>query len=139
MSNRVNVEIDSIHSRAICKEIGERLRISLSRESPELPHACERNWISYENRKHPTRRRLCLQSSVLATNSKLRRRTDWFSGLSDGLVGNGLDTIQVVGQFAHPLARRVGVGALGRLLKGGADVSDDLESKGAPGTPHLVP
>ena len=37
MSNRVNVEIDSIHSRAICKEIGERLRISLSRESPELP------------------------------------------------------------------------------------------------------
>ena len=36
MSNRVNVEIDSIHSRAICKEIGERLRISLSRESPEL-------------------------------------------------------------------------------------------------------
>ena len=37
MSNRVNVEIDSIHSRAICKEIGERLGISLSRESPELP------------------------------------------------------------------------------------------------------
>jgi hypothetical protein len=37
MSNRVNVEIDSIHSRAICKEIGERLRISLSREPPELP------------------------------------------------------------------------------------------------------
>ena len=36
MSNRVNVEIDSIHSRAICKEIGERLRISLSREPPEL-------------------------------------------------------------------------------------------------------
>ena len=37
MSNRVKVEIDSIHSRALCKEIGERLRISLSRESPELP------------------------------------------------------------------------------------------------------
>jgi hypothetical protein len=37
MSNRVNVEIDSIHSRTICKEIGERLRISLWRESPELP------------------------------------------------------------------------------------------------------
>jgi hypothetical protein len=37
MSNRVNVEIDSIHSRAIRKEIGERLGISLSQESPELP------------------------------------------------------------------------------------------------------
>jgi hypothetical protein len=40
---------------------------------------------------------LSLQSSVLATNSKLRRRTDWFSGLSDGLIGNALDTIQVAG------------------------------------------
>jgi hypothetical protein len=64
---------------------------------------------------------------------------DWFSGLSDGLVGNGFDTIQVAGQFAHPLARRVGVGALGRLLQGGADVSDGLESIAAPGALHAVP
>ena len=49
------------------------------------------------------------------------------------------NSIQVVGQFAHPFARRVGVGALGRLLKVGADVSDGLESKGAPGALHLVP
>jgi hypothetical protein len=45
-------------------------------------------------------------------------------GLSDGLIGNGLDTIQVVEQFAHPLARLVGVGALGRLLKGGSNVGN---------------
>jgi hypothetical protein len=57
----------------------------------------------------------------------------------EGLIGNDLDTIQVAGQFFHPLARRVGVGALGRLLKFGADVGDGLEPKGAPGAPHLVP
>jgi hypothetical protein len=35
MWNR-NVEIDRTHIRAICNEIGERLRISLSGETPEL-------------------------------------------------------------------------------------------------------
>src|SRR5471032_3264325 len=60
-------------------------------------------------------------------------------GSSDWLVGNALDTIQIVGQFSHPLARHIVVGALGRLLKGGADVGDGLESIGAPRAPHLVP
>jgi hypothetical protein len=40
----------------------------------------------------------------------------WILGLSDGLLGNGLDTVQVTGHIAHPLARRIDVGALGRLL-----------------------
>jgi hypothetical protein len=35
MWNR-NVEIDRTHSRAICNEIGDRLRISLSGETPPL-------------------------------------------------------------------------------------------------------
>src|SRR5664279_3018126 len=58
---------------------------------------------------------------------------------NDTPLVSSLLTIQVPGQFAHPLARRVGVGALGCLLKGGADVSDGLESKHAPGAAHLVP
>jgi hypothetical protein len=36
MWNR-NIVIDRTHIRAICNEIGERLRISLSGETPELP------------------------------------------------------------------------------------------------------
>jgi hypothetical protein len=35
MWNR-NVEIDHTHSGAICNEIGERLRIALAGEQPEL-------------------------------------------------------------------------------------------------------
>jgi hypothetical protein len=44
MWNR-NVEIDGTHSRAICDEIGERLRISLAREvaglSPQMKRQME--------------------------------------------------------------------------------------------------
>jgi hypothetical protein len=36
-SNAANIRIDHIHSRAICDEIGERLREALRRESVELP------------------------------------------------------------------------------------------------------
>ncbi len=36
MRNR-EIEIDRIHSRAITDEIGERLRVAHSLESPELP------------------------------------------------------------------------------------------------------
>lgn len=57
---------------------------------------------------------------------------------ADCLVGNGVNTIQIVGQFPHPLARRVVVGALGCLLKGTADVGDGLESKHGPGATHLM-
>jgi hypothetical protein len=39
MSKRsgVNIQIDCIHSRAICDEIADRLRIILRRETSELP------------------------------------------------------------------------------------------------------
>jgi hypothetical protein len=39
MSKRsgVDIRIDSIHSRAICDEIGDRLREILRRAAPELP------------------------------------------------------------------------------------------------------
>jgi hypothetical protein len=36
-SNAANIRIDHVHSRAICDEIGERLREALRRESVELP------------------------------------------------------------------------------------------------------
>jgi hypothetical protein len=45
---------------------------------------------------------------------------------------------QKSGPFPHPLARDIAVGALARLLKGGADVRDSLKSKGTPGASHLV-
>jgi len=35
--NAADIRIDQIHSRAICDEIGERLRETLRREAPELP------------------------------------------------------------------------------------------------------
>jgi len=35
--NAADIQIDHIHSRAICDEIGERLRETLRREAPELP------------------------------------------------------------------------------------------------------
>lgn len=35
--NAADIRIDHIHSRAICDEIGERLRETLRREAPELP------------------------------------------------------------------------------------------------------
>lgn len=45
MWNR-NIEIDGTHSRAICDEIGERLRISLAREvaglSPQMKRQMDR-------------------------------------------------------------------------------------------------
>jgi hypothetical protein len=37
-----NVQIDRTHSRAICNEIGERLRISLAGEFPELSPQMQR-------------------------------------------------------------------------------------------------
>jgi hypothetical protein len=37
MSIQSNLHIDSTHCRAICDEIGERLRAMLSRQSPALP------------------------------------------------------------------------------------------------------
>jgi hypothetical protein len=37
MSNQVVVTIDNIHCRAICDEVGERLRLSYLRVSDELP------------------------------------------------------------------------------------------------------
>jgi hypothetical protein len=44
MRNR-NIDIDGTHSRAICDEIGERLRISLAREvaglSPQMKRQLE--------------------------------------------------------------------------------------------------
>ena len=49
-----------------------------------------------------------------------------------------LDTIQIDGQCAHPLARRIGIGALGCEFNGSADVSNGLESKHASGAHHLV-
>src|ERR1019366_9371398 len=55
------------------------------------------------------------------------------------LVGNGLDTIKIAGQFTDPLARSVSVDTLRCLLKGGANVSDGLESIHATGAPHLMP
>lgn len=30
-------QLDSLHCQAICEEVGERLRILLDREAPELP------------------------------------------------------------------------------------------------------
>jgi hypothetical protein len=41
MLNR-NVQIDATHSRAICNEIGERLRVSLPREASEMPQSMRR-------------------------------------------------------------------------------------------------
>src|SRR5450631_3247759 len=73
-------------------------------------------------------------ASRLTTSPPYLLSCAWYA-----LIRNDFDTAQVLGQFAHPLARRVGVGALGRLLKGGADVSDGLETEHAPGTPHAVP
>ena len=37
MSSRTPITIDRTHCNAICEEIGDRLRIALSRESPPLP------------------------------------------------------------------------------------------------------
>jgi hypothetical protein len=37
MSTRSELQIDSSHCRAICDEIGERLRAILARETPEMP------------------------------------------------------------------------------------------------------
>ena len=37
MSNRNGLQIDSSHCRAICDEIGERLRAILAREAPAMP------------------------------------------------------------------------------------------------------
>jgi hypothetical protein len=35
--NAADIRIDHIHSRAICDEIGDRLRVTLGREALELP------------------------------------------------------------------------------------------------------
>ena len=37
MPNRNSIEIDHKHCKAICKEVGDRLRVSLSQQSSELP------------------------------------------------------------------------------------------------------
>jgi hypothetical protein len=37
-----NIQIDETHSRAICREIGERLRISLSQRTSKLPESMRR-------------------------------------------------------------------------------------------------
>jgi len=36
MQNRI-VRIDKIHSRAICNEVAERLRVTLSKDQSEIP------------------------------------------------------------------------------------------------------
>ena len=46
-SARVSIHIDGVHARAICEEIGERLRDTLNREAPgqlppRLQHLIER-------------------------------------------------------------------------------------------------
>lgn len=37
MSRHSTIEIDSLHCRAICDEIGERLRVMLDRDASALP------------------------------------------------------------------------------------------------------
>ena len=37
MSAQRELQIDSVHCRAICDEIGERLRAILARQTPEMP------------------------------------------------------------------------------------------------------
>jgi len=35
--NTLSPQLDSLHCQAICEEVGERLRILLDRDAPELP------------------------------------------------------------------------------------------------------
>ena len=37
MSTQKELQLDSLHCRAICEEIGDRLRLILARESPAMP------------------------------------------------------------------------------------------------------
>jgi hypothetical protein len=37
MTSRVNIELDHVHCRAICDEIGDRLRHMLRQDASELP------------------------------------------------------------------------------------------------------
>jgi hypothetical protein len=37
MTSRVNIDLDHVHCRAICDEIGDRLRMILRRSASELP------------------------------------------------------------------------------------------------------
>jgi len=56
-----------------------------------------------------------------------------------GDLGVVPDTVQIRGQRAHPLARRVDVDTPGLLLERGANIRDGLESKAGAGAFHVVP
>jgi hypothetical protein len=61
-----NVEIDHIHSRAICDEIGERLRIFLADELPEMSPQMQRQ---VDQLREP-------DEAVLPSNVSSRLRTN---------------------------------------------------------------